>query len=181
VAVQRGHLNVVKVLLEFNADKNQTDYQSNNSLHACAMLNSNRNAEIGELLLENNSDVDKQNFLGFTPLHYCARNDSVELAALLINASTSILNIRDLYGQTALFMACNWKSENVQRLLLKHNANKDIDDSSELSPIHFCARESSEGLLLNLLEFGDDSRTLLKLNSFHFTIFIYFICFLKKS
>ena len=160
VSTVRGHAKIIRILFEYNADPNQADNQDNTPLHACAMLKESkdegRNVEIGELLMQKGAQIDKKNSLGFTPLHYCAKNNAVSLANLLVNKLNTLLNMRDAYGQTALFLACKWRSYEMARFLLGKQANKDIADLGGYSPIHLCALDSSEKFISLLLEFGDD-------------------------
>ena len=173
VAVTRSHLKVISLLLEHGANVNQPDKQQNNMLHACALLKEDTvsnfnenfmfdksliNVKIGELLLRKGCDPAKQNYLGRTPLHYAAKNNCVNFAAMLLTHASITINMRDIYGQTALFIACKWKSDAVSRLLLSKKANKDICDSTGNTPIHLCAQEGNENanIMTNLLKFGDD-------------------------
>lgn len=163
-AISKGHMEVSSILLEFNADPNQLDEQSNTPLHACSMLdekkmlenNVYKNVKIAEMLIQRGSDLTRENNLGWTSLHFCAKNNNINLAELLIQKCNKLINMQDVYGQTALYLACKWKSIDVENLLLKKFANKDIPDLSGITPIHLCSFESSTSLLEKLLEYGDD-------------------------
>ena len=48
----------------------------------------------------------------------------------MLNHTPMAINIRDIYGQTALYIACKWKYEEVTKFLLTKKANKDISDTS---------------------------------------------------
>ena len=52
----------------------------------------------------------------------------------MLNHTPMAINIRDIYGQTALYIACKWKYEEVTKFLLTKKANKDI-------VAHTCAEE----------------------------------------
>jgi ankyrin repeat protein len=175
VAVSRSQINIIKLLLEYGSDVNQTDKQQNTTLHACALLRettktgssntidldydkSMLNVKIGEILLKEGCNPTKQNYLGCTPLHYAAKNNCVNFAAMLLTHAPISINIRDIYGQTALYTACKWKSENVSRLLLNKSANKDICDLTGKTPLHLCAEEGTDNvsLMTQLFNFGED-------------------------
>ena len=47
-------------------------------------------------------------------------------------------------------------NENICRLLLDHNANVNIQDNAECTPLHWCAREGNENLCRLLLEHNAD-------------------------
>ena len=186
VAVSRASLDkylaVIKLLIEYGSDVNQTDQQQNNPLHACAMIkeekhtdsavsykrynNSLVNVKIGQLLIKAGCDPCKQNYLKRTPLHYAAKNNCVNYAALLIEKAPNCINIRDLYKQTALYVACRWKSVDVSNLLLSKKANKDLADISGKTPLHLCAFETefSSSFMRKLIEHGDDVNKSLESN-----------------
>ncbi len=61
-------------------------------------------------------NLQRQNNLGWTCLHFAAKMNSLHLATLLIEKSNTLINVRDIYGQTPLFLACKWNSLEVQSL-----------------------------------------------------------------
>lgn len=174
VAVTRAHLNVVNLLIKYGSDVNQTDKQQNNTLHACATLKETPkkqenfdikdydkslvNVKIGEFLIENGCKVTKQNYLGRTALHYAAKNNCANFAAMLLHHAPESINMKDIYGQTALFIACKWLSLEASNILLKRRANKDIADLTGKTPLHLCAEEATNNsnLIELLLSNGDD-------------------------
>ena len=174
LAVKHGHFSLVKLLLKSNANPNVVDYQENNCLHVCALLVEKKetltsdedeekslvvfkNVEIAKALLAYGCNLLKRNNIGRTCLHNCAKNNSEQLSALLISKSHSLVNVRDFYGQTALFVACKWRAVDCVRRLMRKNANRDVADLSGTMPIHLsAASEGSEEVLAVLLEFGDD-------------------------
>jgi ankyrin repeat protein len=157
-------MEVSKILLEYNADPNQLDEQLNTPLHACSMLDEKnmidngifKNVKIAEMLIQRGGDLTRENNLGWTVLHFCAKMNNLNLAELIIDKCNKLINMQDIYGQTALYLACKWKSIEVENLLLKKFANKDLPDLSGITPIHLCSFESSTSLLEKLLEYGDD-------------------------
>ena len=172
VATTRSHFDIIALLIEYGSDVNQTDKQQNNSLHACALLKeigqsddcssgynkSLSNVKIGELLLSKGCDPTKQNYLGRTPLHNAAKNNCENFAAMLLIYAPISINIRDIYSQTALYIACKWKSAAVIKLLLSRKANKDISDLTGYTPLHLCAQEGIDciQMMVQLFKFGED-------------------------
>jgi ankyrin repeat protein len=98
-----AHLDVVKVLLQYDADAN---IASNNPfrvtpLHsACA----SSNYEIAEMLLRAGADVNAKQQSGVTPLHSAAHNGQTKLAKLLIDQGANVHATTE-NGQTPLMMA----------------------------------------------------------------------------
>ena len=150
-AVLKGHVEVCRVLIEYNANTNlANDKQGNTPLHACAMMppdevdeeaderssseSRNKQVRLAELLIERGADPMLQNELGWTPLHYAAKNNCALLADYLLAKRKILLDMKNVYGETALFVACKWHSLQVVELLLVNYADKNVADLNGVHP-----------------------------------------------
>ena len=69
IAVNKSHLEVVKVLLKLGAHPNLQDIDGDMALHDAI---SKKNEEIAKLLLDANADLSICNKNGFNPIHHAA-------------------------------------------------------------------------------------------------------------
>ncbi|CAH1397054.1 unnamed protein product [Nezara viridula] len=109
----RGHVDVVKKLLEYGANVSSTDEDNNTALHMAALSG---NLEVVHILLVSGSPINAQNMFGDTPLHLAVKQghfDSVE-TLLSHGASTNIFNYKK---KTPLGLAVTKRNEPLVRLL----------------------------------------------------------------
>lgn len=84
-AIDKGYLEIAKLLLEYKADPNLTDCNGWTPLYrAVGGFGSDSNHEIVKLLLEHKGNPNLADPDGWTPLHRVARFGSVESAKLLL-------------------------------------------------------------------------------------------------
>jgi uncharacterized protein len=69
--------------------------------------------------------IDKSTTDGLTALHYAARDNSCELAELLIDANANI-NATDTYNRTPLHYAAHTGHQRIAALLIEKRANIDL-------------------------------------------------------
>ena len=123
-AAWKGHLEVVKLLLERNADVNIQDKLGRTALISAAWKNY---LEVVELLLERNSDVNIQTVSGQTALIIAAWRNYLEVAKLLLERNSDV-NIQDKSGQTALIIAANEGHLEMVKFLLKNGADIGLEN-----------------------------------------------------
>ncbi|MGE0567013.1 MAG: ankyrin repeat domain-containing protein [Bacteroidia bacterium] len=110
-----GHIELVKLLLENNADPNiaaKNQFMVTPLHSACATSNQ----EIAKILIENNADVNAKQMQGVTPLHSAVHNGHVKLVKLLIESGAD-LNAKMDNGQTPLSMAHEVKNKEIIKLI----------------------------------------------------------------
>lgn len=79
-ATVKGHSNLVKLLLESDADPNLTDAQGTSPLIYAAVFKLN---DIAQLLIEYDADINHKDQKGYTPLDYASLTNNKELLTLL--------------------------------------------------------------------------------------------------
>ena len=133
IAVEKGHLDVVKLLLAAKADPNVADHYSGKVPLGVA-------AEVGNLgivkvLLENGADPSKRmeirdvrggSQLGWTPLMIAACEGHLDVVGVLLEARAQV-NDRNANGLFPLGSAIFYGHSNVVALLLKHGADPLLD------------------------------------------------------
>jgi ankyrin repeat protein len=120
VAVNEGHLKIVRLLLDKGAKVSARDGSSATPLHVAAW---EHHAEIVKLLLEKGSDPNAKDFGENTPLHL-AYDDKVCVKLLL--AAKADPNVVSLPGETPLSAAAYHGVTDVAELLLANGAKLDL-------------------------------------------------------
>ena len=83
LAAGNGHLEVLRLLLEHGADKDQTNCNGLTLLRLAAL---NGHLEVVRLLVDLGAEIDKASTAGATPLHLAALNGHAEVVQLLLQA-----------------------------------------------------------------------------------------------
>jgi len=125
VAVSKGCVNAVKLLLKAGADVNSMFYCTTTSIVLACELG---NKEIVETLLEAGADVNDVGVSGLSPLIAASAFNKMDLVSLLLERG-AYPDIKDHDGRTALFYACRHGSKMVE-VLLKYGADPSIEDKS---------------------------------------------------
>ena len=114
VASGHGHVEVVRLLVEAQADKNRTDQDGATPLH---MATRSAHKNVARLLLEAAADASPPNRHGITPLHEACRLGFSGLVGLLIEAHADT-DKQDMQGQTPVFCAAQNRDERVLERIL---------------------------------------------------------------
>ena len=110
LAALKGHLALVKKLVERDADVNKTGWTA---LHYAA---SGGHLQVIDFLLENSAYIDAESPNGTTPLMMAAMYGSPESVKLLIQAGAD-LNVKNMVGMTALDFAVRADRQNSKELI----------------------------------------------------------------
>ena len=121
VAAEQGYVEIVHLLLEAGADKDNAGRRGTTALHLAAQ---HGRLEIVHLLLDSGADKEKLTFRGETALHYAARNGHSEVVNLFLESGADKEKLA-FGGETALHLAVMNGHSEVVRLLLESGAGKD--------------------------------------------------------
>jgi ankyrin repeat protein len=165
-AANKGHKDVVQVLLDYKADVNATDGDGHSALHyavfndhldVAVLLLANKadvkaktsvgetplhvaagsgHKDMAELLLTNKADVAAKSNTGLTPLHLAASNGHTDVAEVLLGKKAEV-NAKDNDGDTPLHLAAAHGFKNVAELLLTNKADINATDSAGETPLHY--------------------------------------------
>ncbi|KAI5790850.1 ankyrin repeat-containing domain protein [Pyronema domesticum] len=186
VAVKSGNLDIVQILLQYNASPNTADYEgytplfdavhAGNSVLVKLLLQHNaspnitdykgntplfhalytRRLDIIEILLQHNASPNIANRQGYTPLFYAVNTKNLVLAKLLLQYNASP-NTADHKGYTPLFGAVHARNTGLAKLLLQHNASPNIADDNGNTPLVSAIRGANQIMVKILLEHGANS------------------------
>ncbi|XP_078143078.1 B-cell lymphoma 3 protein [Centroberyx gerrardi] len=112
LAVQAGHMDLAKMLLDAGADINAMDVKSGQSplMHA---VESN-NADMVHFLIENGCDVNSQSYSGNTALHSACGRGQVDTVRLLLKSGADS-SLKNYHNDTPVMVAKNKKITDVLR------------------------------------------------------------------
>ena len=115
-ATDRGHKEVVELLIATSADVNAKNQWGRTPLHQAVVRG---HKEIVELLLANGADVNAKNDRGWTPLHLAVSGGHKEIAELLV-ANAADVNAKDDDNDTPLDWGILNDETEIANLLRKH-------------------------------------------------------------
>jgi len=133
-AAAYGHVEVVKLLLDNNADVNAS--RTNDGTTSLYIAAYNGRTEVVKLLLDNNADVNaSRTDDGTTPLYIAAQYGHTEVVNLLLDNNADVNARRTNDGDTPLYIAAYSGRTEVVKLLLDNNADVNIERHDGEKPI----------------------------------------------
>ncbi|KAJ4256269.1 hypothetical protein NW762_009349 [Fusarium torreyae] len=154
-AINLQRMDLVKLLLDYNADPNFMTAQLPTPLILAVM---GKNLDIIKLLVERGADIEKKEIPGNgqerTPMHVALYLNEQEIVQFFLDKGAKV-DVSDSYGWNALASVTHWGLEELVRMLLR--AGADVTSTStdkKLSPLHI-AKDNTEVVRL-LLEHGAD-------------------------
>lgn len=153
-ASQRGHFEIVKMLLRFTAlNVNAQDHIGNTALHE-ACRNGHKN--IVEMLLRRGARPSVRNRYGTEPIHDAAVSVVQEhtIVQLLLNKGIN-KNSLDNDSRTPLHILCK-QQHNIEcaQLLLIEGANANIQDKKKQTPLYLACKYNNYAMVELLLNHG---------------------------
>ena len=153
LASDKGHSEVVRVLLEHGAD---VEAQNEDKLTPLHRASRSGRGQVVRVLLEQGADAAAFDRNRMTPLHWASFGGYVEVTRTLLERSKDVA-ARDKNGWTPLHWAAFEGRVEVVRILLKRGVDATVRDKAGRTPLH---RSSSEGhiqVTRVLLEQGVDT------------------------
>jgi ankyrin repeat protein/WD40 repeat protein len=92
----------------------------------------------------------------FTPLMFAAQHNQLEAANILLAHKELQIDLKDKDDQTALWKAASVGSENIVRCLLKANANPNINDKNNSSPLAIAVINNHVSCVQELIAAGSN-------------------------
>ena len=150
-----GNAEIVKSLLEKGADLSSEDSDGKRPLYwASCNDDDDEAARICNLLLERGVDINHQATDGRTALFAALINTNNKTLEMLLRAGADT-NFRMEDGQSILHIAAIEDVE-VVKLLLEHNANPNIENHSQITPICSAANSDNMEIIHALVKGGAD-------------------------
>ncbi|KAJ7574693.1 Pfs, NACHT and ankyrin domain protein [Mycena floridula] len=151
-AVEYRHINIVKLLLEKNADPNACDKDQNTPLSYAA---GQGHIDIVKLLLEKQADPNIYLKDQRTLLSYAVRQGHTAIVKLLLenNADPNACNKKQ---RTPLFYGARWGHTDIVKLLLGINADPNVCDKNQRTPLSSAAAQGHIDIVKLLLDKNAD-------------------------
>ena len=183
LALQRGHMEVARLLVEHGADATAQDDQGWTPLHwavkegnmdlACLLIENGAKAtaqdndgwtplhwamlggsvNISHFLVKHGADLTAQDSDGLTPLHWAVKEGSVDLTRIFVENGADVA-VKDNYGSTPLHWAVLKESVDLTQLLAEHGADPTVQDIHGWTPFYWAVHEGKVNLALLLLRHG---------------------------
>ena len=131
-AVNEGHKEVVKILLNGGADCNKPDKDGCTPLHLAARYG---NGDVVRIILDSGAEPNGDDRYRCTPLHIAAECGFEGVANMLLDAQAEIEKTCS-FGQTPLHIAVLRNQHNMVKLLLDNGASLTMRDAHGMAPIH---------------------------------------------
>ncbi|XP_034049550.1 ankyrin repeat and SOCS box protein 3 isoform X2 [Thalassophryne amazonica] len=150
LAAQHGHVAVVRLLLNADADINQLTNDLSCSLYAAV---NGGHKEVVELLISKGAELDRPHTAScWTCLHQAVYEGHSEIVRMLANVCN--LEARDDHKITPLFLAAQYDRQDCLEILV--NAGADVNSQAEdlATPLLIASQEGHEGCVNFLLDHG---------------------------
>ncbi len=129
LAVEHGHLNAAKVLVEYGADVNSTDEPLNYAAQA-------GHVDMARFLLESRAALDAGYTHGCSPLVHAASKQHWDMVAFLLQCGAYVDAVDSDLGRTSLALAASRGHCETAQLLLRCKAAVDGADSRSVPLAH---------------------------------------------
>ncbi|KAF8777403.1 Ankyrin-3 like protein [Argiope bruennichi] len=152
LAAINGHTDVVRCLLNHDAEMAPIDRFGNAALHYAIIHN---HLTIASILLEKESGVDaNKTFLGDTALHLASGKGHMNLVVYLLDKIP--VNFRSDLNFVPLHKAAKGGHTNVVELLITAGAKINAKSLKGTTPLHLAAEKGHYAVALKLLQHGAD-------------------------
>ncbi|XP_071964995.1 uncharacterized protein [Antedon mediterranea] len=157
VTSEQGHVEIVKILLSYNARVDVFDEHGKAALHLAA---ENGHKDVADVLLCHKAFVNAKSKIGLTPLHLAARSGHNDLVKLLIHDHHASIDALSLAKKTPLHMAAQFGQLEVCETLLQLKADSNATDNHGQTPLHLAAENDHAEIVKLFLQHKPDLVTM---------------------
>ena len=155
MACERGTMDIIQCLAKERADLHALHRQDMTALHIAAQTG---NMEMATCLVRNGANVNmRAHVSNWTPLHKACYYKHTDVAQYLIEKEAKV-NLKDINGNTALFISCDKGLDHTVSSLLEHGADVNLKNNKGQMPLHIACIRGYHVIVLSLLDNGTDPR-----------------------
>eukprot|EP00698_Gefionella_okellyi_P025130 TRINITY_DN9081_c0_g1_i1.p1 TRINITY_DN9081_c0_g1~~TRINITY_DN9081_c0_g1_i1.p1 ORF type:complete len:1126 (-),score=322.47 TRINITY_DN9081_c0_g1_i1:181-3558(-) len=147
---KRGDVELIKILVEHNADINTCGGTSYPPLLNAVI---HRHLAATRVMLDLGADANADRN-SYTALHYAVRNGDEDIARALIFREANVNAVESVSQHTPLHIACDKGHDSLVRLLVEVGAAVDKRDARGATPLHYAAQHGHTNAALVLIEHG---------------------------
>ncbi|XP_064600796.1 poly [ADP-ribose] polymerase tankyrase-like [Liolophura sinensis] len=151
LAVENGHLQVVKVLLKHGANINAQISIGKFRLTPLMLATDQGHYELVRYLVDNGAVVKQRDRLGRTALIHAVMNGHTHIASYLLNLGANP-NTADSSNNTAIHYAAAYGWPHLTQLLLEAGADPNTQSLWKISPVSIAWLKGHRGIVSILLE-----------------------------
>ncbi|KAF8795282.1 Ankyrin-3 like protein [Argiope bruennichi] len=130
-AASNGCLEIIKLLINKNANANAKDIKGAKPIHYAAI---NGHQDIVQYFIELGMMINEKGGKNWSLLHYAAAGNHSEICDFLLKNGLDV-NVTDIQGNTALHVAAEMGHIDVIHLLLQNESHYDIRNQSNKTPL----------------------------------------------
>jgi ankyrin repeat protein len=155
-ACEKGHLEIVKLLIKKGANVNLYNNRLKRTLlHYACLYN---HYEIVKFLIQKGADINCEDIHNDTPLHVACCKSDLNIVKLLIEKGASLYK-KNLFGQTPLHISSFHSQIEITKYLIEMGAEINSIDNNMNTPLHnaciqIFAKESKLEVVKLLIENG---------------------------
>lgn len=147
LASMYNHYNIVDDLINHNADVNLQDKYLRTALYYACKL---QDKYVTFRLLDAGADVDVVDKEGYYPIQMAVINNNMEILKRLLSLFN--INMKDRFGVTLLYLACESNHEPIVDLLLRSDADPNIPSNSGETSLHKALDNGNNNIVQKLLQ-----------------------------
>ena len=149
-ASRSGHLEVVRVLLQYGADASAQDKRKSTPLHRASERG---HLNVARVLIEHGAEAGVQDVDKSTPLHASSQGGHLAVSEVLLTAGADA-KAQDVDISTPLHWASQGGHLDIVRVLLDHGAEAWAEDGVQSTPLHAASQGGHLDVARVLLEHG---------------------------
>ncbi|CAH1260993.1 unnamed protein product [Diabrotica balteata] len=146
-----GHTEIVKFLIQCNADVKKTDVFDSTALHYACQEN---HEDIFEILIRKGCNLDAKMYNGDTPLHISVRQGHLSAARRLIESGARSFLEEGVSGNSPVHLAAQHNRKEMLEYFFKMGISVDFQTVDGYSLLHVAARFGQSQIVTFLLQNG---------------------------
>ena len=150
-----GDLEIVKFLIENNADINKKNPEGNTAF-LIALIN--REDDVARFLLQKGAEIKDKNYSDYTPLMAASWAGNYKIVKALIKRNVDLNEISDDgYGYSALWSALSNNQLKIAKYLIRHGADVNLIYINRYTVLHLATRNKQREIVKLLLSKNADA------------------------